>query len=184
MKSKSWIILGVSCFVCLLPLFAQEQSEPRTPVELVATYEALADTILAADRAEEDLVKGILATTYGHAQAARRQAEAKIAAGEDSRSALEALAAYVSQLGNEGDSAVAGVRKRLVEGGHHHNAKGEEEGIYDEGFVIVTKAAKKVFLDAATEIGRSSREPSVEKLNAAWSKVEKEYKDLMASVAH
>ena len=177
--------------VCLLlllltPLSATGQgtASPQTPAELVATYEALADTILAADQAEEDLVKAILSTTYGHAMAEKRKAEAKIAAGQSARSELENLAALVSQLGNEGDSAVAGVRKRLVEGGHHHNAKGEEQGIYDEGFVIVTRAAKKVFLEAATEIGRLMRSPSAEALNAQWQKVEKQFADLMRGEGH
>ncbi len=36
---------------------------------------------------------------------------------------------------NEGDNAIAGIRKRLVEGGHHHNAAGEEQGIFEEGYV-------------------------------------------------
>jgi len=157
----------------------QRGADPRTPAELVATYEALADTILAADKAEEGLVEAILATTYAHAATLKQQVESKVKAGETPRTELENLAALVSQLGNEGDSAIAGVRKRLVEGGHHHNAKGEEKGVYDEGYVIVTRAAKKVFLRSATEIGRLQRSPNTNRLNSEWQKVEKEYKELM-----
>jgi riboflavin biosynthesis pyrimidine reductase len=159
--------------------FAQSGMQSETPKELVAAYSSLADTILSADKAEENLVLAILSTTYGHAMAAQKRAGARIAAGESATAELESLAALVSQLGNEGDSAVAGVRKRLVEGGHHHNAKGEEQGLYDEGFVIVTRAAKRVFLAAATEIGRMTRTPNAERLNGAWQKVEKQYQDLM-----
>ena len=174
----------VTVFVISMALaLAQNSMEPQTPKELVATYEALADTILSVDRAEEDLVAAILSTTFAHAHAAKMKADAKIKAGGDARKEVENLAAFVSQLGNEGDSAVAGVRKRLVEGGHHHNAMGEQKGIYDEGFVIVTRAAKKVFLDAAMAIGQLSRSPSVESLNTQWDIVAKEYKRLMAENA-
>ncbi|GAB4236036.1 MAG: hypothetical protein Kow00109_09440 [Acidobacteriota bacterium] len=159
---------------------ALAQNTPAaTPAELVRSYETLADVILGAKQTEKNLVAAILATTYGHAQGALAQAKADIAAGRDARASLERLAAFVSQLGNEGDAAVAGVRKRLLEGGHHHNAKGEEQGIYDEGFVIVTKAAKKVFLDAATEIGKLVRSPDAAALDKIWNKVDKEYKSLL-----
>jgi hypothetical protein len=53
---------------------------------------------------------------------------------------------------NEGDNAVGGIRKRLLEGGHHHNAEGEAKGIYEAGYVIVTKAAKKSCLDAVAAL--------------------------------
>jgi len=176
-------VISIAFCLCLLTsgwtVFGQSAMETATPKDLVATYDALADTILASDKAEERLVLAILSTTYGHATAARAKAEARIAAGETARGELEALATFVSQLGNEGDSAVAGVRKRLVEGGHHHNSKGEEDGLYDEGFVIVTKAAKRVFLEAATEIGRMARNPSVEALDTAWGKVEAQFHELM-----
>jgi hypothetical protein len=178
-KVRDAVLIVLSVVLVSIPVFGQGSTEARTPPELVATYEALADTILAADKAEEGLVEAILSTTYGHALAAKKRAEQKIQAGESARAELENLAALVAQLGNEGDSAVAGVRKRLVEGGHHHNAKGEEQGIYDEGFVIVTRAAKKVFLEAATEIGKMIRSPSNEGLNVQWVKVEKQFAELM-----
>ena len=53
-----------------LPVVAAAQ--PRslaTPGELVSAYDALADTILGANKAERKLVLAILATSYGHAQA-------------------------------------------------------------------------------------------------------------------
>lgn len=178
MRKIAVILLVGAGFLPLESAVAQS-SPPGTPPELVRSYETLADVILGAKQTEKNLVAAILATTYGHAQAALAQAKADIQAGRDARASLERLAAFVSQLGNEGDAAVAGVRKRLLEGGHHHNAKGEEQGIYDEGFVIVTRAAKKVFLDAAGEIGKLVRSPDVGALDKIWSKVEKEYKSLL-----
>lgn len=156
-------------------------SSAATPPELVKSYETLADVILGAKQTERNLVLSILATTYGHAQAALGQAKGKIAQKQDARVELERLAAYVSQLGNEGDAAVAGVRKRLLEGGHHHNAKGEEQGIYDEGFVVVTRTAKKAFLDSATEIGKMTRNPDSGALDKVWAKVDAQFKELSKS---
>ena len=150
-----------------------------TPKEMVDTYNSLADGILALKRTEWNLVHSILALTYGHAEAAFGEAQAKMAAGKDCSKDIEALADYVSQLGNEGDSAVAGVRKRLLEGGHHHHAMGEQQGEYEEGFVIVTRKAKKIFLDAAGEIGRMASSPNKAALEGAMKKVSGEYHSLM-----
>ncbi len=147
--------------------------------QLVDSYHSLADTILGAKRTERNLVLSILATTYNHARATYGQAAASLEADRDASAELEKLAALVSQLGNEGDAAVAAVRKRLLEGGHHHNAAGEQQGIYDPGFVIVTRAAKKTFLDAAREIGRLSRSPDPDTLRRQWGEVSAQYASLI-----
>lgn len=146
-----------------------------TPTEMVQTYESLADGILAMKKAEWNMVHSILAVTYGHAEAAYQKALMQIEAGQDAGKDLELLAGYVSQMGNEGDAAVAAVRKRLLEGGHHHNAKGEQQGMFDEGFVIVTRQAKKAFLDAAGEIGRMASSPDAAALKSAWAKVNEQF---------
>ena len=178
------ILIGLSVLLVTLvvptAVPAAAPDTTATPHSLVTTYDSLADTILAAKRTEWDLVHSILATTYGDGEAAFAEATAKIKAGKDSRLAVERLATFVSQMGTEGDAAVAAVRKRLVEGGHHHNAAGEQQGIYDEGFVIVTRAAKKVFLDASGRIGRMGRAPDAAALSAEWQKVKKQYQELTA----
>src|SRR5262245_14360661 len=149
-----------------------------TPPELVASYQSLADAILAVKKTEADLVRAILAATYRHAEGMLAQAQAKLKANQPAKEEIEGLASLVSQLGNEGDSAIAGVRKRLLEGGHHHNAAGEQQGVFDEGFVIVTKASKKVFLDAAGGIGKMAQSPNADALNAEWQKVAAEWQKL------
>jgi len=146
---------------------------------MVATYETLADTILGAKKTEHNLVKSILSATYRHAEATLATAKASISSGKDTKTAIEKLAALVSQLGNEGDAAVAAVRNRLLEGGHHHNAEGEKQGIYDEGYVIVTRAAKKVFLDSATRIGKLAMAPDAKALDAEWAAVSKQFNDIV-----
>ncbi|MFQ5878493.1 MAG: hypothetical protein ACE5JH_12560 [Acidobacteriota bacterium] len=158
-----------------------EVRSTATPAEMVASFDALADAVLAVRRTEESLVRSILGATYAHARVELRRARASIGSGDQqaARRALENLAAVVGHLGTEGDRAVAAVRKRLVEGGHHHNAKGEAAGIYDEGYVIVTRAAKKVFLDASRAIGQLAPAPESGALEAEWSRVESTWSELM-----
>jgi hypothetical protein len=147
---------------------------PATPPEMVAAYDALADTILGANKAEEKLVRSILAATYAHAHAELARARQALKANDAAaaRTAVENVAAAVGQIGTEGDNAVAGVRKRLLEGGHHHNAAGEAQGIYDEGYVVVTKAAKQAFLDSSKALAMMARDPKADTLDAEWKKVE------------
>jgi riboflavin biosynthesis pyrimidine reductase len=149
-----------------------------TPAQLVETYDAIADTILAAKQAEWNLVHSILAMTYRHAEGAMAAARAKLEAGQNAGAEIEKLATLVSQLGNEGDAAVGAIRKRLVEGGHHHHASGEQEGLYDEGFVIVTKPIKKALLASAQKIGKMARSADAASLEAEWKQVQTEFKKL------
>jgi uncharacterized transporter YbjL len=152
--------------------------QTSTPPELVAAYESLADSILAAKKAEWNLVHSILATTFGHAEAVYLQALAKMRANQDARAEAEKLATLISQIANEGDAAVARVRKRLLEGGHHHNAAGEQQGIYDKGYVIVTRAAKKALLEAAGAIAKLGRAEDVTVLESRWQAVSAQYNKL------
>jgi riboflavin biosynthesis pyrimidine reductase len=155
------------------------EHDTGTPAELVAAYDSLADSILAVKQTERHMVQSILATTFSHAQATLGAVQKKMAGGENAGAEIEKLADLVSQLGNEGDAAVAAIRKRLVEGGHHHNAQGEKDGIYDEGFVIVTRAARKALLASAGNIARMAASPNAEKLKAEWSAVATQYKSLV-----
>ena len=46
------------------------------------------------------------------------------------------------------------------------------QGIFDEGYVVVTKAAKQAFLDSSKALAMLAREPKAEALDAEWKKVE------------
>jgi hypothetical protein len=156
-------------------------AEVRTPTEMVATYSTLADGILALKRTEENLCRSILSAADGHAHADLGRAQKALAAGDTkaAQAALEALAAEVAEMATEGDNAVAAVRKRLLEGGHHHNAAGEAQGTFDEGFVVVTKAAKASLLDSSRAIAQLSHAPKAEALDAEWKKVQAVVTDLL-----
>ena len=163
------------------PAVAQKPSEPGTPAEMVATYNTLADGLLALKRTEENLVKAILAASKAHGEVQLMRAKKAITANDTAgaRAAVEALAADVAQLGTEGDSTVAAVRKRLIEAGQHHNAAGEAQGIFDEGYVIVTKAAKQKFLDASRRIAQMASAPKADALDTEWKAVEAVYAGLV-----
>ena len=111
-----------------------------TDKSLVTTYDRIADGILAANHAETAVVKAILSNHRGSGAAAA-------AAGK-----WDEVAANVSLWANEGDNAVGGIRKRLLEGGHHHNAEGESKGVFEPGYVVVTSEAKKKALDLVSRI--------------------------------
>lgn len=183
---RRFIVTGaaIACLLLLTAAPARSQGGPAagtTPPEMVATYSTLADAILAVKKTEANLVRSFLGAAYAHAHGQMEHARQAMKANDakGSQSALENLAAAVAQLGTEGDSAVGAVRKRLLEGGHHHNADGEAKGIYDEGYVIVTRAAKQAFLDSSKAIGALARAPKADALEAEWKKVETTWAGLM-----
>ena len=59
-------------------------------------------------------------------------------------------------------------------------SQGEEQGIYDEGFVIVTRASRKVLLDSAKRIAKLGGSPTKAALQAEWKTVQSEFKKLHA----
>jgi hypothetical protein len=127
----------------------------ETGKDLVATYDAVAVTILGAKKAEAGIVRAIV---VDHRDRSRRAFEAKDWTG---------AAAEMALFANEGDNAVGGIRKRLLEGGHHHHAAEEQKGIYEEGYVIVTRAAKKECLDASMDLQKAADDAG---RAAAWKR--------------
>ena len=181
------LVSATLCLAALIvvttPARAQEgpPSPGQTPPDLVATYQTLADSILAVKKTEANLVRAILSAARAHARIQVERAKQAMK-GNDMKgagAALEGAAAAVAQMATEGDSAVGAVRKRLLEGGHHHNAAGEQKGIYDEGYVIVTRAAKQAFLDSSKAFAALAKAPKADAVDAEWSKVESTWSGLM-----
>ena len=168
------LVIAVVCGLAVAsPAMAQDHAS-GTPPEMVATYNALADAILAVKNTEDALVRSILGATYAHAGIELGRARAAIKANDAkaSQAAIENLASEVATMASEGDNAVGAVRKRLLEGGHHHHADGEAKGIYDPGFVVVTRAAHQQLLDASRAIGQLAHAPKADALEAEWAKVQ------------
>ena len=159
---------------------AQDKIDTATPAALVASYNSLADAILAVKATEANLVRAMLDGGHAHAQALLAQARAAIDAGkkDEAKARIESLAALVAQLGAEGDNAVAGVRKRLLDGGHHHNAEGEKQGLYEPGYVIVTKTAKANLLAASKAIAQVASAPDKAALDKAWASVDSAWAEI------
>lgn len=166
-------VAAAAAAVAFLPGPASAQPAPATPAEMVATYNSIADGLLAMKAAESNLVKSILAAAKAHGEVQLARATKAISANDTAgaKAAIEALAADVAQLGTEGDNSVAAVRKRLIEGGQHHNAAGEAQGVYEEGYVIVTRAAKAKFLESSRKIAALAAKPDAAALTAEWKAV-------------
>jgi hypothetical protein len=174
MKTGRLALAAALVAALVAPVSATAQTPAGTPAEMVATYNALADGILALKKTEDRLVRSILAATLAHGQGTLARAQRAIATNDAkaASAAVEALAADAAQLATEGDNAVGAVRKRLLEGGHHHNAAGEAQGIYDEGYVVVTKKAKTALLESSRAIAGMAAAPKADALAAEWKKVE------------
>jgi hypothetical protein len=184
MIRRTAVPAAVLAAVMVFPRVAAAQSPaPATPKELVATYDSLADTILAGNKSERKLVIAILASTYGHAQAEVGKAKASLVKGDaaGASAAVQNVATAVGQIATEGDNSIGAIRKRLLEGGHHANSEGEAQGVYEEGYVVVTKVAKKQFLESSQAIAMMSRKPTAEALDAEWKKVEAAWTQHIAS---
>lgn len=152
MSNKPLMAILMMSALLAAPVVAQE-----TPPSFTAAYESLADTILAVRGAELHLVAALL---DGH----RHAAQARMKAGD-----WQGAAAEIALFANEGDNSIAGVRKRLLEGGHHYNAEGEEQGVFEPGYVIVTREAKEKLLGVATAMRQATTDEARQK---AWSDFE------------
>lgn len=177
---QATLAAAVALTIALAPASATAQAS-GTPEEMVATYSSLADGVLALKRSEANLVRSILAVTLSHGRLNLERALSAAEKGETrtAKAAVEALASDVGQLATEGDNAVGAVRKRLLEGGHHHNAAGESQGLYDEGYVIVTRAAKAKLLASSRAIAAMAAAPKADALKAEWKTVEETVAELM-----
>jgi len=148
--------VGLTALAALFAL-AGVATAQQTPAPTVAAYSSLADAILALKRTEHDFVASLLDVHYQVAQA------------DFAANSYGAAAAQMALFANEGDNAVAGVRKRLLEGGHHHNASGEAQGVYEPGYVIVTIEAKEALLAASASMRQATNEAQA---RDAWNAFE------------
>ena len=145
-------------------LFAVAPRPQSTPAPMTAAYSSLADTILAVKATEANFVRSLL---DGHHHAAAAYIE---------RGEYQKAAAEMALFANEGDNAIGGVRKRLLEGGHHHNADGEAKGVYEPGYVIVTREAKAKALALSAKMRGAG---GADAAKGVWTEFESVAKGLM-----
>ncbi len=153
--STCTLLLALSLIA--LPAIAQE-----TPPSIAKAYESLADTILSVRAAEANFVKAMLDGHYHAAEVLAKKGD------------WQGAAANMALFANEGDNAIAGVRKRLLEGGHHFNAAGEEQGLFEEGYVIVSREAKTKILAAVSQMRQADTDDARTEAWAAFEMIAKE----------
>ena len=51
--------------------------------------------------------------------------------------------------------------------------------MYEEGYVVVTRAAKKAFLQSASRMGKLAADPDAQSLDDAWGQVAVRYRGLL-----
>jgi hypothetical protein len=128
-----------------------------------STYEHLATAIIAIEATEDELVKSILIGYYtaaqNHLKAAARDAQGRVAH-------LEAAAAEVSNVANEGDKRIQAVRQRLAKAGHTHNTDVETKSDY----MFITNRERQGLVELASRIGRAG-EADVEGLSSELSRL-------------
>ena len=101
-----------------------------------ATYEHLATAIIAIEATEDELVKSIL---LGYQAAAQGHLRAAAEAGPNRKAHLEAAAAAIGDVANEGDKRIQAVRQRLAKAGHTHNT----DVVTKEDYLFVNSKEKK-----------------------------------------
>lgn len=124
-----------------------------TPKSMVEAYDAIADTILATKQAEYSIVAAILDGHFHGAQAYHNSGQ------------FDKAAAEMALFGTEGDNAIGGIRKKLLDGGHHHHSDGEAKGTYEPGFVIIKRETKTAVLNTVAAYKQAK---SAEDREKAW----------------
>lgn len=150
------LIPAVIVGVCLLTYQAARSQAPAPAAPgadsaaqvAASTYEHLATAIIEIESTEDELVKSILigyhTAAQMHLRAAARDAQGRVGH-------LEAAAAEVTNVANEGDKRIQAVRQRLAKAGHTHNTDVETKSDY----MFVTNREKKGLVDLASRIGRA-----------------------------
>jgi hypothetical protein len=141
--------------VCLLAIQAANSQSPKSPSDpetmdrvAATTYEHLATAIIEIEATEDDLVKSIL---IGYHAAARNHLRAAgTAEGQARKTHLEAAAAEITNIANEGDKRIQAIRQRLAKAGHTHNTDAETK----EDYMFITNKEKKGLLALAQQAGR------------------------------
>src|SRR5207253_3599585 len=109
--------------------------------------EHLATAIIAIEATEDELVKSILLGYHAAAQGHLRAA----AADEPGRKAhLEAAAALIADIANEGDKRIQAVRQRLAKAGHTHNT----DAVTKEDYMLINSKEKKDLLALAGRVAQ------------------------------
>jgi hypothetical protein len=174
--------LGVAILCVTLLTFqvarSQAPKDARPPAETAgqvaaSTYEHLATAIIEIETTEDELVKSILigyhTAAQNHLKAAARDAQGRTAH-------LEAAAAEVANVANEGDKRIQAIRQRLAKAGHTHNTDVETK----EDYMFVTNREKKGLLAVAGKIARAGADAKPADLEALGAELDDLFRKAIA----
>jgi hypothetical protein len=116
-----------------------------------ATYEHLATAIIEVRETEDSLVRSILLGYHAAAQSHLRAAAAEGDERRDDRAHLEAAAAQITNIANEGDKRIQAVRQRLSKAGHTHHTDADTK----EDYLFVNSQEKKDLLALARRVAQA-----------------------------
>jgi len=138
-----------------------------------STYEHLATAIIEIEATEDELVKSILigyhTAAQNHLRAAARDAQGRVGH-------LEAAAAEVANIANEGDKRIQAIRQRLAKAGHTHNTDAETK----EDYMFVTNKEKKGLVALAARISRAGANASAADLEGLGAELSRLFESAIA----
>lgn len=154
---------------------AERRVESSTSAGAVAasTYEHLATAIIEIETTEDELVKSIL---IGYHSAADGHLKAAIHDEKGRHGHLEAAAAEIANIANEGDKRIQAIRQRLAKAGHTHNTDVETK----EDYMFITNKEKKGLLEIASKIARLGADAKAADIEALASQLDEEFKKAIA----
>jgi len=156
------------------PQAAKVSTEEQGAGQVAATtYEHLATAIIEIEKTEDELVKSIL---IGYEMAAQGHLRAAIHDAANRTAHLEAAAAEVTNIANEGDKRIQAVRQRLAKAGHTHNTDAETKGDY----MFVTNREKKELLGLASRIARAGANAGAAELQSLASELSRTFRSAIA----
>jgi hypothetical protein len=143
------LVLVISLMAYQQATSQQQASTKHESMErsAAATYEHLATAIIAIEATEDELVKSIL---LGYHAAAQNHLRAALADEKGRRAHLEAAAAEIADIANEGDKAIQAIRQRLAKAGHTHNT----DATTKEDYLFINGKEKKSLLELARRVGQ------------------------------
>ncbi|MBC8115619.1 MAG: hypothetical protein H7062_14645 [Candidatus Saccharimonas sp.] len=166
-----------SLFVSVLLSSAILGADPVAPTvgsldAAVESYEHLAIVLVEVRKTEDQVVKTIIAH---HHQAAQEHLKAA-QGGRDVLKHLEAAAAEVTNVANEGDKRVQAIRQRLAKAGSTHKTDADTK----EDYLWIDSKEKKAVLAAAKSIAQLGDKATAEQVAAAAKSLDALYQKAIA----
>ena len=150
-------------------LGSKDQPMPEAAVQ---TYEHLATAIIEIRATENSLVKGILMHYLARARHYLTSAD-----GPDRARYLEAAAAEVANIANEGNKQMQAIRQKLLKAGHHHNTDADTK----EDYIFVDSREKVAFLALSRRIGEMAGKASEAECDALAEELDTLFATAMAT---